>query len=49
MRLPLLPPALFLDATPAEGRAASPSSRLRVLIVEDNIDGAESLAASATR
>ena len=45
VRLPLLPPALFLDATPAEGRAASPSSRLRVLIVEDNIDAAESLAA----
>jgi len=45
VRLPLLPPALFLDATPAEDRAASPGSRLRVLIVEDNIDAAESLAA----
>jgi signal transduction histidine kinase/CheY-like chemotaxis protein len=45
VRLPLLPPALPLAATPAEGRAASRSSRLRVLIVEDNIDTAKSLAA----
>ena len=45
VRFPLLPPALRLDATPAEDRAASPSSRLRVLIVEDNLDAAESLAA----
>jgi len=45
VRLPLLPPALPLAATPAEGRAASRSSRLRVLIVEDNLETAKSLAA----
>jgi len=45
VRFPLLPPALPLDATLAEDRAASRSARFRVLIVEDNIDAAESLAA----
>ncbi|TMA87304.1 MAG: response regulator [Deltaproteobacteria bacterium] len=49
VRFPLLPPALPLDATLAEDRAASRCARLRVLIVEDNIDAAESLAALLAR